>query len=324
MSDSAWPDLDFAGWAGTKKTLHLYAQMLGKLRIALSPHQPNWMFTSLAIVARGITTGPMPWNAGAVQATIDVFDSTMTIESSDGRRVCVELGAARSIADVFADLRAALHELGVTAAITTIPQEVVDVTPLDTDRRAVVYDVDAVLRWFRAVTAIAGVFDDWRSHFFGRTGIQLWWGAFDIALLLFSGKHVPPPPDRGYLMRYDLDAEMMNVGFYPGDEANPRALFYGYIYPQPERCGTLAVQPPATFWSEQLGEWVLPYDAVRGESDPAQTLRSFLDSVYGVCGSASGWDQAALTYTRPPTAAMNAARRAGPARVRKARETDDR
>lgn len=305
--DSGWPDLTFTGWADTKKSVHLYAQMLGKLRLALSPHQPNWMFTSLALGARGITSGTMPWGDRSVQATIDVFDSAIVLELSDGRTERVALFPPRPVASVFADLRAALHALGINAIVTTTPQEVADMTPFDADRRPASYDPHDVRRWFSVTTAVAGIFDEWRAHFFGRSGIQLWWGAFDLSLMLFSGRHVDAPTDRGYLMRYDLDAELLNIGFYPGDEANPRPMFYGYIYPQPPDCKAIDLGVPDAFWSQQLGEWLLPYDAVRASPDPRGAIVAFLDALYRTCGSAAGWDAKAFAYDRPKTARLRPA-----------------
>jgi hypothetical protein len=294
-----WPELAFGDWAPTKKTLHLYAQMLGKLRVALSPDQPQWMFTSLAFTSRGFTTGTMPWRDGTVQGTLDVFKSELRLTSSDGRERVVALLPPRTIADIYAELSAALASLGVDATITTTPQEVPDLTPLDQDRRPAAYDPAAVQRWFAIATAVAGVLERWRAHFFGRTGIQLWWGAFDVALMLFSGKKVPAPTDRGYLMRYDLDAELLNVGFYPGDDANPTATFYGYVSPEPPACENLAM-PAGAVWSTAMHEWFLPYDAVRRAPDPAAALTAFCDALYGVCTQAAGWDRASYTYDHPP------------------------
>lgn len=302
MGAASWPDLHLTAWAPTKKSLHLYAQMLGKLRLALSPDQPNWMFTRLLLGARGFTTGRMPWADGSVQASLDVFASQLRVERSDGGRVEIALLPPRTVAAVYADLRSALDVLGVHVAVGTIPQEVPDLTPFDRDHRDAAYDPAAVQRWFGAVTAIADTFDRWRSHFFGRTGIQLWWGAFDVALLLFSGKKVPAPLDRGYLMRYDLDAEMMNVGFYPGDDASPAPFFYGYIYPQPPRCEAIRIVPEGANWSSQLSEWVLPYETVRMGADPAALLQAFCDAIYETCGAAAGWDRAAHAYDHPSRA----------------------
>lgn len=293
-----WPELDLGTWAPTKKSLHLYTQMLGKLRVALSPPQPNWMFTALPLTARGVTTGPMPWREQALQASLDVFASELTLELSDGRSRKIALVPARTIAEIYADLLAALAALGVEAKLSPIPQEVADVTPFDTDRRPAAYEPAAVQRWFSAMTATAGIFDAWRAHFFGRSGIQLWWGGFDLSLMLFNGKHVPPPLDRGYLFRYDLDAELMNAGLYLGDETTA-PFFYGYIFPQPAACERLPIAPTGASWSDAIKEWVLPYEAVRSAPDPAATLCTFLDSIYDVCGTAAGWDRAALTYAAP-------------------------
>jgi hypothetical protein len=294
-----WPELDLASWAPTKRSLHLYAQMLGKLRLALAPHQPNFLFTSLALTPRGFTTGTMPIGFRSLQASVDVFDAAIILETSDGSVERVALTTPRTVARVWADLHAALAALGVTVVLSPVPQEIPDLTPLDADDRPAVFDPADARRWLAVVSATSAVFDRWRAHFFGRTALALWWGAFDFALLLFSGRHVPAPTDRGYLFRYDLDAEMMNVGFYPGDDANP-ASFYGYIYPQPPGCGTLAIAPDQAAWSEALGEWILPYEAARTAADPEATLRAFLDAIYGVCGAAAGWDRAQFTYVAPP------------------------
>jgi hypothetical protein len=155
-----------------------------------------------------------------------------------------------------------------------------------------------VRRWFDAATSTATVFEEWRSHFFGRSGIQLWWGAFDVALVLFNGKHVAAPLDRGYLLKYDLDAELMNVGLYCGDE-NTKPFFYGYIYPQPPDAPRTILKPAGSSWSTDASEWILPYDVVRSADDPRASLRTFLDSIYDVCITNAGWDRAALSYEAP-------------------------
>jgi hypothetical protein len=293
-----WPDVNVAEWAPTKKSLHLYLQMLGKIRVALSPAQPNWMFTALQLSARGVTTGPVPYQFTSVEVALDVFSSEISIERSNGSSRRISLVPVRTVADVYAHIQTALAELGVDCTISPTPQELPDTTPLHEDRRAAGYEPEAVRRWFRAATATASVFDEWRAHFFGRTGIQVWWGALDVALLLFSGKHVAPPTDRGYIMRYDLDAELMNVGLFYGDETTA-PFFYGYIFPQPPGAETLPVAPAAATWSQTIKEWVLPYDAVRHAADPAAELRAFLDAIYTQCIAAAGWDRDLLSYDAP-------------------------
>jgi hypothetical protein len=295
--DGVWPDVNVAAWARTKKSFHLYTQMLGKLRVALSPAQPNWMFTSLALTARGLTTGAMPWHGTSVQASLDVFSSEIVVERSNGSARRISLVPVRTVAEIYADLQTALSEVGVSCTLSPIPQELPDVTPLDGDHRVAEYDPTYVLRWFRAATATASILDEWRAHFFGRSGIQVWWGA----LLLFSGKRVTPPTDRGYIMKYDLDAELMNVGLYYGDETTP-PFFYGYIYPEPPAPETLPIAPLSAAWSSTSKEWVLPYQAVRSASSPAAELKAFLDAIYAQCIASAGWDRNALSYAAPKRA----------------------
>ncbi len=257
-----WPDIDVSRWAGTKRSLHLYTQMLGKMKLARAPMEPNWMFTRLLLTPRGVTTGFIPWAGESFDASIDVFDSTIVLARSNGARATIPLLPVRTVADVYADVAVALEKLKVECAITPVPQEIPDTTPLDQDRRPSEYDPAAVLRWFQATTATADVFDEWRSHFFGRTGIQLWWGAFDFALILFNGRHVAAPIDRGYLMKYDLDAELMNVGLYYGDD-KAAPFFYGYIYPEPPGAEKL---PVATERGRMVGATPRMGTAVRGSA----------------------------------------------------------
>lgn len=292
-----WPDIHLATWAGTKRSLHLYSQMLGKMRVALSPTEPNWMFTRLYLTARGFTTGFIPFGRGSFAAALDVFDSTIVIERSDGEKRVIALLPARTIAEIFAEVTSALHELRLACYISPIPQETPDTTPFDKDDRPSEYEPAAAQRWLRATTATATVFDAWRAHFFGRAGLQLWWGAFDLGLMLFSGRRVPPPTDRGYLLKYDLDAELMNIGLYFGDEKNP-PFFYGYIYPEPPDAASLRVASPAS-WSTQLREWTMSYDDVRALDEPEIAINAFIDSIYDLCFTAAGWSRDACSYDAP-------------------------
>jgi len=297
-NDGILGDLHVATWAATKRSLHLYAQMLGKIRVALSPTQPNWMFTPLYLSPRGLTTGTIPVGTASCEVMLDVFNSKIDVLHSEGLERSIALLPARSVAAVYADLSAALEALHIACVVSTAPQELSDLTPLDSDERPSDYDPEHVRRWFKAATAISAIFERWRSHFFGRSGIQVWWGAFDVALILFNGKHVAPPTDRGYIMKYDLDAELMNVGLYLGDE-NTSPFFFGYIFPEPEGAEALPMRPASASWSAQLHEWILPYDAVRSAPDPEAFLTTFLDAIYEQCFISAGWNREALTYDAP-------------------------
>lgn len=296
--ETAWPPLDFAAWAPTKRTLHLIAQMFGKVRLALAPYQPNFIFTALYMTPRGFTTSPIPVGLRLLELRLDIDERRIEVCTSDGRRRDVPFADLPSIAGVYAAVLEALHALDVELELGPIPQEVPDTTPLDRDARLPAFVADDARRWLTVMSGTQAVFDRWREHFFGRTGIQLWWGAFDLALLLFTGKHVPAPLDRGYLIKYDLDAEMMNAGFYPGDDANA-PFYYGYIYPEPPQCGQRRVAD-GVIWSESFREWIIPYDVVRNAAQPEQLLRAFLDGVYNICGDAAHWDRTAYTYAPPP------------------------
>ncbi len=296
-----WPNVAVSAWAPTKRSLHLYAQMLGKIKLALSPVQPNWMFTALQLTPRGLTTGTIPARGSSLEVQIDVFDSDIILARSTGSHVVIPLLPVRTVAEIYGDLTAALEKVGVNCFISTVPQEIPDTTPLHEDRRPSEYDPDAVIRWFAAATAAASVFEHWRSCFFGRSAVALWWGALDVALLLFSGRRMSPPTDRGYIMKYDLDAQLMNVGLYLGDQSTP-AFFYGYIYPEPDGAESLPLAPSDASWSTTLREWVLSYDTVRGSANPSRTLRAFIDSIYALCFTAAGWQRDAYTYDAPPSA----------------------
>jgi hypothetical protein len=299
-SSAAWPDISVAGWAPTKRTLHLCSQMLGKLRVALSPPQPNWMFTRLHLTAHGFATGALPCHEASVDAELDVFAAEIVVRHSSGGSRRIPLLPVRTIAEVYRDFLAALVALGVDCALSSVPQEIPDTTPLDADQRSAEYDPTAAQRWLHATIATADAFERWRSQFFGRSGVQLWWGAFDVALILFNGRHATPPAGSGYLLKYDLDAELMNCGLFLGDETTA-PFYFGYIYPQPAGAETFAMTPAGVTWSTTLREWVLPYDAVRTATAPADEIHAFLDAIYAHCISDAGWDRAALLYDAPHT-----------------------
>ncbi len=302
MSASAWPELRYAEWAPTKKTLQMCAQMLGKLRLALAPPQPEWLHTCLYLDARGFTTGAMPYGDRVIKAGIDVFDSAITVRSSDGRSAAVMIGPTRCVADIWGDFELALAGLGVVADIWEKPQELADTTPFSENRHDCTFDALQAQRFHGLLCTIDGVYEEFRSGFFGRTSIQYWWGASDFAVLLFTGVHLQAPDDRGYIMRYDLDAEHYNAGFWPGDDSSPDPIFYGYLVPRPDGCEVAPMEPEHAGWVEAMGEWILPYEAVRTAPDPRKALMEFLRAVYRVATTHGGWNAAQFEYATPPPA----------------------
>jgi len=294
-----WPELPYAEWAPTKKTLQMCCQMLGKAKIALAPPLPEWLHTALHLDGRGWTTGAMPCGDGLVSMGIDVFDSTLWVDMSDGRREAISIGPARCVADIWTDFSAMVRALGIELDMWEKPQELVDTTPFSENRHDCMIDSAHAVAFYQLLASIQGVFEEFRSGFFGRSGVQFWWGAFDLAVLLFSGKHEAVPDGTGYIMRYDLDAEHMNAGFWPGDDSAPYPGFYAYLVPRPDGCETAAIEPEHAGWVEAMGEWMMPYDKVQPCDDPRQALLDFLGSVYQVAVSQGGWDAEAYRYDVP-------------------------
>lgn len=272
--------------------------MLGKVRLALAPYQPNFLFTALYLTPTGFTTSPIPVGLRLIEVQLDIFDRRVVLVSGDGRRQAIAFTELPSIAAIYTTLLDALQAIDVAVTISPTPQELPDRTPLDRDERAPDWVDDDALAWLSAMSSTQAVLDRWRSRFFGRNGLQLWWGALDLSLMLFSGKHVPAPEDRGYLIKYDLDAEMVCTGLYSGDDSTA-PFYYAYVYPEPPGCAQIDVAKGAS-WSEQFREWILPYEDVRQAAQPEQLLRGFLDGVYGVLLEAAHLDPAAFTYVPPP------------------------
>ncbi len=295
-----WPALPYHEWAGTKKTVQLYTQILGKTKLALAPLQPQWLASSLEVGARGLTTGAMPWGTANIEVSLDFMDHRLQVAISDGRLSEIALVSQPTVADVWRQVSEIYANYGVAVDMWDKPQEVEDTTPMASDVRPAEYDPAAVKRWWTVISAVRGVFDEWRSPFFGRTHVPFWWGAFDLAVLRFTGKKAVPPQDRGYIMRYDLDAEFMNAGFWPGDESSPAPVFYAYIHPKPQGCELAPINPAGAAWIEHMGEWVMPYQSAIESGDPRQAIFDFLDRVYAIAGEYGGWDLSSFTYAAPP------------------------
>jgi hypothetical protein len=310
QSDSApWPALPYEGWSGTKKTLHMYTQMLGKARLALAPPQPEWLNASLHLDARGLTTSAMPWRDRLVDMTIDLHEPALRVRVSDGRDRSVPLHDGRSVAEVWEELGQALDDLGIALDIWEKPQEVADTTDFSLNSHDRAFDAVQAQRFLDALASVQGVFEEFRAPFFGRSGVQFWWGSFDLTVLLFNGRKVEAPDDRGYIMRYDLDAEHLNAGFWPGDERAPQAAFYAYLVPRPPGCETAPMEPARAGWAEETGMWLLPYEAVRTSPDPRRARLDFLNRVYTLAVDLGGWDARAHEYV-PPAPAPRAGRQA--------------
>jgi hypothetical protein len=301
MTDHAdWPALPYAEWAPTKKTLHLVTQMLGKAKLALLPPQPEWLHGRLLLDARGFATGPMPAGSRLVSMGIDVFDGALWMAASDGRRSAVVLGPERTVSAIWSDFQGALAGLELELDLWEKPQELADATPFSENFHDRTFVPEQAQRFYRVLSAINAVFEEFRSQFFGRSGVQFWWGSFDLTVLLFNGRATPAPVGSGYIMRYDLDAEHLNAGFWAGDDSAPEPGLYAYVVPRPPGCEAAPMAPDYAGWVEAMGEWLMPYEEVRTCADPRQAILDFLGAAYRVTTTHGGWDAAAHEYVRPP------------------------
>lgn len=295
-----WPSLDRGGgWPGTQDYLHLVLQMLGKLRVALAAPLPEWGHTSLALTPRGLTTGAIAYGNGSVEGTLDLADDTLRLSTADGEAKAIDLVPAPPIASLWAWFTGTLRELGIDADLWDKPQERKDVTPFSEDDRTRTFDPRLARSWFVVLTELQGIFDEWRAPFFGRSSVSFWWGGFDFTVVLFNGRHATPRQGSDYIMRYDLDAEHISAGFWPGDERH-EPTFFAYLVPEPPDCAVFPLEGDTAAWASAMGEWVLPYRAVLEADDRRAALVGFMDAVKRAAVELAGWDLESLTYAAPP------------------------
>ena len=297
VEHESWPALPFAEWDETRATLHMVTQILGKLKLALLPMEPEWGQVPLWVTPRGLTTGPLPGGSGTFSVHLDLVDHTLAMVDSAGRRTALPLRPP--VARIYADVMEALGELDVSVEVSTLPSEVSDPIPFPDDTEHAAYDRDAVERFRRALVLVDLALREFRADFRGRTTpVSFWWGTFDLGVTRFSGRAVTPPPHAGAIMRHAMDAEESCVGFWPGDARFPEPAFFAYAYPPPDAYADASIEPPAALWSAELGEFVLRYDDVRSAASPREEILSFCRSTYDVAATLGAWDRAALELER--------------------------
>jgi hypothetical protein len=295
----AWPELPYAAWCDSCETLHLMTQIVGKIRLARTPWLNHSWHVALYVTARGLTTSPIPDGARSFQIDFDFIDHVLRISTSDGQQRQLLL-TAQPIAAFYAAVMAALAELGIDVKIDDKPNELPDPIRFPDDQVHASYDPDAAHRFWQVLRQADRVFAKFRTGFLGKSSpVHFFWGSFDLAVTRFSGRPAPRHPG-GVPNLPDVVAqeayshEVSSAGFWPGGGAIDYPAFYSYAYPAPEGFATTRVRPEAAFFSEALGEFILPYDAVRIAADPDGTLLDFLQSTYEAAANAAGWDRAAL------------------------------
>lgn len=292
MSD--WPALPYEAWSDTRETLHAHTQVLGKLAVALAPREPQLQHTALRLTARGWETLPLPApdGSGAFVVALDLRVHEAVVEHSDGRTERVALTPHRPVGVVTSAVLAAVRSLGGAVEIDPTPQETPWKTPLDTDDEHATYEQEQVVTYFAAATRAALVLAALRAPYRGRsTPVNAWWGSFDLAVSLFSGRPADPPA-QDFITRNAMDAQEVAVGWWPGDQRHPQAAFYAYAHPAPPGFESATLAPPAAHWDAVLGEYVLDWEDVRTAPDPHAAALEFARSAVGHACAVCGWDPA--------------------------------
>jgi len=294
-----WPELPTAAWRETYETLHLWTQIIGKIRLARSPWLNHSWHVALYVTARGLTTSPIPDGVGTFQIDLDFIDHTLRISTGGGATRQLAL-AGQSVASFYTAIMADLAELGIRITIDEMPNELPEPIRFSQDNRHASYDPVAVRRFLQILVSADRVFKQFRTAFLGKASpVHFFWGSFDLAVTRFSGRCAPRHPGGVPHLSDEVACEaysheVSSAGFWPGSGAIDYPAFYSYAYPEPAGFRGTQVRPDAAFFSEALGEFILPYDAVRTAAQPDQALLEFLQSTYEAAANSAKWDRAAL------------------------------
>jgi hypothetical protein len=307
--ESIWPELSLAAWSDTYKTLHLWLQIVGKVRLAASPWVNHSWHVTLYVTARGLTTSPIPAGTRTFQIEFDFIDHQLTIQTSDGRSGGFAL-APQTVAAFYSRLMSELDKLGVKLRIHPSPNEIEDPIRFDQDEVHRAYDAEYAHRFWRTLTQADRVFKRFRAGYQGKCSpVHLFWGAPDLAVTRFSGRRAPPHPGGiphlpDWVTRDAYSHEVSSCGFWPGGGAIAYPAFYSYAYPEPAGFAQAHVKPGTAFYSDDLHEFILPYDTVRQSRSPDDTLLEFLQTTYEAAANLAQWERASLERDGPVPAAV--------------------
>jgi hypothetical protein len=295
VSDSeALPALPFDSWKDTLGTLHMWAQIVGKVRLKFCPLVNHWWNAPFYVTARGMTTSAMPYQQRAIEVHFDFIDHRLRIESSDGRVVTMAL-APQSVAEFYKRFMAALGELGVNVHISTVPCELPNPIPFEQDYAHASYDAEAAHKFWSIVVWADEILKEFRGGFQGKASpVHFFWGSFDLAVTRFSGRTAPERPGADSITREAYSHEVSSAGFWPGGGDIKGPAFYSYAAPEPPGFAERRVLPQAAFYHPQMKEFLLMYDDVRAAASPKAALMEFLQSTYDAAADLGKWDRKSL------------------------------
>jgi len=298
----AWPALPLSEWRDTYATLHMWTQIVGKVRLALSPRVNHWWEVALYVSARGLTTSPIPYENGSFEVDFDFISHKLEIETNHGQKKTMPL-MAKPVADFYREFMAAIATLGIRVEIWPMPVEVPDPIRFDQDTAHASYDPVCVNRFWRILASTDAVLKEFRSRFIGKCSpVHFFWGSFDLCVTRFSGRRAPERPGANIITREAYSHEVSSVGFWPGGGNITGAAFYSYAAPEPKGFADASARPAAAHYEKQLGEFILMYDDMRAAKNPSTALLEFCQSTYEAAANLGKWDRAALERNSPPFA----------------------
>ena len=293
MND-AWPALPYAEWRATCTTLHMWTQVVGKVRLALAPHVNHWWQVPLYVGTRGLTTTAIPYQDRTFDIEFDFVDHLLVIRTCEGDAQVVTL-EPKSVAAFYAETMAALDSLGLPVRIRTLPQEVADPIPFDEDTTHASYEREPVERFWRVLRSVDAVLKEFRGGFIGKASpVHFFWGSFDHCVTRFSGRRAPPMPSADKVTQEAYSHEVSSIGWWPGDVTTPYPAFYSYASPAPAGFGDAKVLPAAAFYDRDAGQFRLRYDDVRTAASPRKALLAFCRSTYEAAATRANWTRAEL------------------------------
>jgi hypothetical protein len=290
----AWPALPLSAWADTYATLHMWTQIVGKVRLGLSPLVNHWWEVPLYVSARGLTTSPIPYRNGIFEIEFDFIHHYLNVVTSNGKSSSMRL-EPRSVADFYSAFMAMLASLGIEVKIWNMPVEIPDPIRFDKDRIHASYDPQYAHLFWRILVTVDSIFKEFRAGFIGKSSpVHFFWGSFDLAVTRFSGRRAPERLGADKMTREAYSHEVISVGFWPGGGDVKGAAFYAYAAPQPAGFAEHPVRPAAAFYNQQLGEFLLMYDDVRAAESPRDALLDFCQRTYEAGADLGKWDRREL------------------------------